>query len=239
MTQPFVRKSSHIGSVGNRVGVMQPYFFPYGGYFRLFATVDQFVAFDCVQFPRRGRVHRCELPERDGAPQWLTLPLRHQPRSTRICDLEFADDARAEFDRRLESMHRVLAATGPHADRIRTFLHGPLSSPVDYLVAGLQLVCDLLDLRVPIVRSSTLDLPRGLRGQERVIAAARAVGASHYINASGGRGLYDNDAFAREGLTLSFLHEYDGAYRYLLPALMALDSQVIRADVVATARLSA
>jgi hypothetical protein len=40
------------------VAVMQPYFLPYPGYFRLFAAADQVALFDCVQFPRRGWVHR-------------------------------------------------------------------------------------------------------------------------------------------------------------------------------------
>ena len=39
-----------------KLGIMQPYFFPYAGYFRLFAHVDEFVIFDCVQFRRRGRM---------------------------------------------------------------------------------------------------------------------------------------------------------------------------------------
>ena len=43
---------------GKRIAVMQPYFFPYLGYFRLFSQADEFVIYDCVQMPRRGRVHR-------------------------------------------------------------------------------------------------------------------------------------------------------------------------------------
>ena len=58
-----------------RVAVMQPYFYPYMGYFQLLAAVDLFVVFDSVQFPRRGRVHRCEVPDGLSGARWLTLPL--------------------------------------------------------------------------------------------------------------------------------------------------------------------
>jgi len=75
-----------------RVAVMQPYFFPYAGYFRLFTHVDEFVIFDCVQFPRRGRVHRCEFVAANGTLEWLTLPLARQSRDVLIRDLEFALD---------------------------------------------------------------------------------------------------------------------------------------------------
>ncbi len=62
------------------IAVMQPYFFPYAGYFRLMSASDVFVVFDDVQFPRRGRVHRCEM-----APgRWLTLPLAPMPLDTLI-----------------------------------------------------------------------------------------------------------------------------------------------------------
>jgi hypothetical protein len=46
----------------SRIAVMQPYFFPYAGYFRLLQAADHFVLLDCVQFPRRGRVHRTQVP---------------------------------------------------------------------------------------------------------------------------------------------------------------------------------
>src|SRR5689334_25196809 len=84
-----------------RLAVMQPYFFPFAGYFRLFATVDQFVIFDCVQFPRRGRVHRSQVPGPNGTTKWLTLPLARRPRDVLIRDLEFAPNAREQFDQRL------------------------------------------------------------------------------------------------------------------------------------------
>ena len=63
-------------AAGSRtVAIMQPYFAPYAGYFRLLATTDLFVVYDCVQFPRRGWVHRNQLPDAAGKLDWLTLPL--------------------------------------------------------------------------------------------------------------------------------------------------------------------
>ena len=75
------------------VAVMQPYFLPYAGYFRLFAEADLVCLFDCVQFPRRGWVHRNQLPGYTGAAKWLTLPLAKRPMAIRIDDLAFAPSA--------------------------------------------------------------------------------------------------------------------------------------------------
>src|SRR5260221_7894339 len=74
---------------------MQPYFVPYAGYFRLLAATDLFVVYDCVQFPRRGWVHRNRLPDATGELRWLTLPLERAPQETLISELRFRSDARA------------------------------------------------------------------------------------------------------------------------------------------------
>jgi len=219
-----------VGAV-RRVAVMQPYFFPYAGYFRLFAQVDEFVIFDCVQFPRRGRVHRSEWFEKDGNSEWLTLPLAHKPQHVLIRDLEFAPDARVEFDHRLARLPWLSSGTGPAADRVRDFLHAPMPSVIDYLESGLRLVNELLGINTIISRSSALDLDPSLRGQERVLAVLTSRCATHYLNSPGGRNLYDLPTFERAGIQLDFLPEYQGEFFRLLPALMTVDPKRIREDI--------
>src|SRR6478672_877532 len=85
------------------VAVMQPYFIPYAGYFRLFAASDLFVIYDCVQFQREGWVHRNRLTDPFGANRWLTLPLEKSPLATPIRDLRFVPDAKEVLGRRLQT----------------------------------------------------------------------------------------------------------------------------------------
>jgi hypothetical protein len=210
---------------------MQPYFFPYAGYFRLFSQVDEFVIFDCVQFPRRGRVHRTEWLGNDGVAQWLTLPLARQPQQVLIRDLVFAEDARSEFDGRLARLPWLRTGAGPAADRIRDLLHAPLPSVIDYLESGLRLVNDILGIETKITRSSALAVDPSLRGQDRVLAILGCRGATHYLNAPGGRDLYDANDFAQAGITLEFLPTYRGEFFHLLQALMVTEPQQIRDDI--------
>ena len=218
-------------STGKRIVVMQPYLFPYAGYFRLFAEADEFVIFDCVQFPRRGRVHRCEVADAGSGRQWLTLPLANQPREVLIRDLQFATDARRQFDARLEQVSGLRASKGAAAERVREFLYMPMAGVVDYLEAGLTLVNELLGISTPVTRSSELGLPPELRGQDRVLAVAKARGAMTYVNSPGGRSLYDEAAFARAGIGLEFLPPYQGPYLKMLPALLESDPELIRKDL--------
>ena len=223
--------------VGKRVAVMQPYFLPYAGYFRLFHEADEFVIFDCVQFPRRGRVHRTEIPGSGAEPAWLTLPLAHQPRETLIRDLSFAPGARAAFDERLERVRWLREGHGPAAARIIEHLYAPLDDVVDYLESGLRLVCELLGLSCDVTRSSSIGIPSSTRGPDRVLAVALARGATRYVNAPGGVGLYDPAAFRQHGIELRFLEPYAGPYRLLLPSLISGDPAAVAADVRATSRI--
>ena len=216
-----------------RVAVMQPYFMPYPGYFRLLAAADVFVVLDCVQFNRRGRVHRAQLPGPTHAVEWLTLPLARQPREVLIRDLAFAPDARATFEARLRRVCR-LTRDGAIGARLHDWLLGPLDRVVDHLEDGLRLVADLLDLRPRMLRSSSLAISPALHGQERIIAIVQALGGTHYVNAPGGRHLYDAGRFADVGLHLSFLPPYPGRYPFLLPALLAAGPAQVRDDVLAT-----
>jgi hypothetical protein len=221
----------------SRIAVMQPYFFPYAGYFRLLQAADHFVLLDCVQFPRRGRVHRTQVSGPAGAVEWLTLPLARQPRDVLIRDLRFAPDARSVLDHRLARYSWLAEASGTVADRVRAYLYQPLGSVVDHLADGIGLVADLLELAPIVSRSSALGLDPNLRGQERVIAIVQALGGTDYINAPGGHGLYDLERFADAGLTLSFLAEYEGPHRQLLPALVSRPLAEISNDVRSWSRL--
>ena len=216
-----------------RVAVMQPYFFPYAGYFRLFAAVDEFVVYDCVQFPRRGRVHRTEV----GDGQWLTLPLARQPREVPIRDLRFADDARNLLDARLAAIPAWRDGEGPLSTALRERLQSPLEDVVGFLEGLLVFTAAQLGFTPAVRRSSSLDVDPALRGQARVLAIADAVGATAYLNAPGGRALYDADSFAARGMSLEFLSPYTGPWVHLLPALLQASPAQLRADVLAQLRI--
>lgn len=221
------------------IAVMQPYFYPYAGYFRLLAAADIFVIYDCVQFARRGRIHRCEVPGPSGSPEWLTLPLARQPRDVLIRDLEFAHGARATLDERLARFDWIRAARGPMSKEVLQHLHGDLGRPVDFLEDGLRLVSRLLGLTAPIIRSSSLAIPSGLRGQERIISIVKSLGGSAYVNPPGGRTLYSSQDFAAAGLDLAFLSPYHGRFTHILPALLSEDAATIGSDIMAQAHTEA
>jgi hypothetical protein len=202
------------------VAVMQPYFVPYAGYFRLFTAADVFVAFDCVQFPRRGWVHRNRLPLISGDADWLTLPIQRCDRDTRIDELRFAPDARASLERgmqRFPDLQSARKSASPLIDIVTEIGSGTVA---DYLCAQLARLNSILGIVRPIIRSSALGIPADVHRQDRVIAVARALGATRYVNSPGGRELYDPKAFAEHGIELKFLTPFSGPLESILLLLL-------------------
>lgn len=210
---------------------MQPYFVPYAGYFRLLAAADLFIAYDCVQFPRRGWVHRNRLCDANGTLQWLTLPLKKGDRdTTRICDLAFPDDAVASFAeqcRRFPALRLLNERYPALAGRVLA----PAGDPTGFLVETLVGISDLLGISRPIVRSSSLDMGPELKAQDRIIAIARRMGATSYINAPGGRELYDAATFRQAGMTLHFLSTHQGGHASILERLANDELSDIKAEI--------
>ncbi len=200
------------------VAVIQPYFFPYAGYFRLFAAADVVAMFDCVQFPRRGWVHRNRFALASGEPDWLTLPIAKAGQEARIDELRWATDAQARLDANLRRFPDLEHAR--NSELIRRVLDVSNSDVAGYLCERVSAVSVQLGITTPIVRSSTLPVDPELRAQDRVIAVVKALGGTHYVNPSGGRELYDHDAFRHAGMQLQFLSPYQGSFDSVLSRLL-------------------
>lgn len=180
-----------------RIAIMQPYFIPYLNYLRLFAHTDLFVILDNVQFLRRAWMHRNKLPNRQGRYDWLTLPIKTCPRDTLIKDLKFADNANEVWAKQLKKFPLFDGEDWP--------LYG---SPCTYIIKHLEAICNTLDIPFRTIRSSEIDIPPVLKGQDRIIALCDHFRATEYINLPGGKELYNEDAFRPHGVKLTFLPEY-------------------------------
>ena len=155
------------------IAIMQPYFLPYAGYFRLFAATDLFVIYDCVQFSRRGWVHRNRLSDASGVERWLTLPIEKAPQSVLIRDLRFRPDAADLLAKRLRPFS--LITTDRRVKPILEALHEVDGTPLDYVERLLKHVVAYLGLPWSVVRSSALDVPQTIRGQDRILRVWHAV----------------------------------------------------------------
>jgi len=211
-----------------RIAVMQPYFVPYAGYFRLFCAADLVVLFDCVQFLRRGWIHRNRFPNSNNELQWLTLPLEKQPQDVLIKELKFASDHQLEWSNRLRKFDHIF--NGADHPLLNSILSLP-DEPLNFLVDSLRSTCQTLNLPFQVVLSSELAIPKECKGQERILAIAKHYQATDYINLAGGRELYDTETFRHHGLKLKFLADYVGPYTSILHRVLTEDNAAIARDI--------
>lgn len=204
---------------------------PYAGYFRLFHHADLFVVYDCVQFLRRGWIHRNRLPNQQGELQWLTLPLQKAPQTIKIKDLNFSNDAAERWREQFNCFPSLSEKLTFNTD-LKHSLFALNQSPLDYLIKNLKYICDALTIPFNIIKSSELNLPADLKAQERILTIAQHFKATRYINSPGGRELYDETFFNKNNIRLEFLSNYQGSHVSMLHRMLNEDIPILRQEII-------
>lgn len=208
---------------------MQPYFFPYLGYYGLLVAADVFVAYDNVQFEKHGWVNRNRIL-RDGGPEWWTAPVASAPLASTIAERRYHDweRQRARLLARLRDRYRRAPRRADALDLCAAAMDAGTDGVADINLHGLRTIAARLGLRVRILRASDVPHDAGLRGQQRVLAICAALGAGTYVNSIGGAALYDHAAFAARGIDLRFLRPRPDPYAQggaeFVPNLSILDA---------------
>lgn len=214
-----------------KLAIMQPYFVPYTGYFRLFLQADLFVILDDVQFPRRGWVHRNKLVNQKNQYSWLTLPLKKEPQKTNIKDMYFLDEAELFFNAQL-SKFKVFQDNNYLQNDIFKYIKEFKLPLIDYLELTLKNICEQLNIEFNVIRSSSLDINNNLYGSERIIEIIQIIGASTYINSPGGKHLYIASEFENKGIKLEILPDWKGTNASILQRLLTEDIYTIRKELL-------
>jgi hypothetical protein len=217
-----------------KLAIMQPYFFPYLGYFQLINCVDTFVIYDNIEFTKNGWIRRNRILNSD-RDRYLVVPVKKASDYTHVCDLQIAKT----FDHK--RMLRVIKGAyerSPYFNQIFPFLEviiPPKSDYLfDYLLSMTKSLCVYLDIHTKFIISSSISIDHSLKGQKKVIAICRALNTDEYINPIGGQSLYDKGSFLKSGLKLSFHRMSDIAYSQFkdrfIPNLSIIDVMMFNSN---------
>lgn len=208
-----------------RIAVMQPYFFPYIGYFQLIHAVDAFVVYDDVNYIKGGWINRNRIL-RDGNTELLSLHTSGASQNKLINQVNVGNNHRKllkTIEQRYGKAPRFKSVF-PVIDRILNFDEKNLAS---FLFLQLREICRYLRLEPRWEISSELSKDTSLKGQDKIIDICEVLGSSHYINAIGGKALYEHQAFRDRGIRLSFLESKSTSYRQFsdefTPSLSIID----------------
>lgn len=212
---------------------MQPYLFPYIGYFQLIGAVDEFVIYDDVNYINRGWINRNNILVQ-GKAQLITLDLIGSSQNKLINEISVGSNQ----DKLLRTIRQNYAKAplfGEVFPVIEEVLRHPEQNLARYLDFGLRRISTYLGLHPKWHMSSDLHKDESLRGQEKILAICDELKATHYINPLGGMELYSHDAFSCRSMELSFIRANPVSYRQFgqpfVPHLSIIDVMMFNSAV--------
>jgi hypothetical protein len=212
------------------IAIMQPYIFPYIGYFQLLSAVDTFIIYDDVQYIKGGWINRNRILV-GGQPMLFTVPLVAPSPNRKICEIDI--DPSLKWKNKLLQTIKQSYARAPYFEPTFSLLERVLDSNSpktisDLVRLSIAEVVTYLTINVNIIPTSACYGNQHLRSQERVLDICSIEKASDYTNSIGGKVLYNSKDFLREGVNLHFLQPNLSPYRQLnkgefIPGLSLID----------------
>lgn len=231
-----------------KLAIMQPYFFPYIGYFQLIHSVDKFIIYQHVSFRKKSWITRNRLLDKSiGMPFLFNIPVRQQSSNLLIREVEISGNSK-EWNRKFLKILQQNYAKATHFKEIQFLLKKVLENlETNYLhefnSKFIIAICEYLEIDTVIQYENEefLMLEKELdynytdsdtlvtvkKKTQRIIDMCRYEQSSHYINPNGGRQLYHKQLFKAHGIQLNFIETLDYKYNQFgfdfVPHLSILD----------------
>lgn len=217
-----------MGTIKMKLAIMQPYLFPYIGYWQLINAVNTFVIFDDVNFIKKGWINRNYILL-EGKPHLFTLSLQKPSQNKLIKDTYLSEDdsSKQNFLKTIETAYIKAPCFNevfPLISDIVLFKEKNLNL---YLENSLKKVSEYLGLDTNFINSSNIEKNETLKGQDKILEICRKLDAKTYINLPGGVSLYDKNLFQKHDIELKFIKTGDIKYEQfnhdLVPNLSIID----------------
>ncbi len=189
------------------VGIHQPMYLPWIGYFEKIHRCDAFVLLDDAAYSRNYYINRNRIRTKEGW-TWLTVPVLSTGKFGQLIGEVKVDRSRRWEARHWKSLNYSYGHTphfAEHSDFFRGFYSRDHDSLLDVLTEPLGYLLKALGIRTRILRSSELGVT-GRKG-ERLLGICRELGADSYLSGPSGRDYLDLSRWKEEGIEV-FFHDY-------------------------------
>lgn len=209
------------------IAIMQPYFFPYIGYFQLIKAVDLFVMYEDIQYTKKGWINRNRFLL-NGKEKVFTLPLKKASSFLSVMNREISADFKKDrFLNQLREAYRQ----APYFEKVFPCIEKIVlqneSNLFAYIRNSILNICKYLMIDTEIITSSAVQMNSLLRGKHKVMTICKSVDTDIYINPIGGQEMYSKQEFSVQGIELKFLKtktiEYKQFSNEFVPWLSIID----------------
>lgn len=214
-----------------KLGIMQPYFLPYLGYWQLINCVDKFVLYDDVNFIKGGWINRNQYLYQ-GQAKMFNITMQGASSFKKINDIELQPitDTYNPYKKLLTTI-KMAYQKAPMYNAVQPIIQDIVLHPelnlAKYIEYSIRTVCDYLKINTEIIVSSSLNKTEGLMKEKRVIDLCKRLNADTYINAIDGKDLYKSVEFKQNEIDLKFIQMEPVTYKQFgnefVPYLSILD----------------
>lgn len=211
-----------------KLAIMQPYIFPYLGYFQLINAVDKFILFDDVNYINKGWINRNRILLNDK--EFLfTIPLENTSQNKLINEINLYDNFRwkGKLLKTINAAYKnapMFSEAYPILGRIIGYEKQNLSG---FISNSILEICRYLKIETHIVLSSLPYNTANLKGQDKILEICRKEATEIYINPIGGFEIYQKEAFEKQNIKLFFLKSrpviYNQFRNKFIPFLSIID----------------
>lgn len=213
-----------------KIAIMQPYIFPYIGYFQLVSTVDVFVFYDDVNFIKKGWINRNNILV-NGKSNLFTVPLLKASQNNTIKDTLINSENFIDWKNKFAQTIVLNYKKAPFFSQVHNIIMDVIDqehkSISDMAVKSIVAISKYLGFKTEFHLASERYHNQSLNRQDRLIDICKKESADHYINALGGQELYDKEDFLKSGVKLDFLKPLEISYKQFnsefVPWLSILD----------------
>lgn len=210
-----------------KLGIMQPYFLPYFGYFQLISETNHFLLHDDLQYTKKGWINRNRFLLNNHS-NIFTVATEKNAHTYLVGEKKVSEQfCRIALLRKFFSAYKKAPYFKKHFPIIEEIVLFENNFLFQYIEHSIFKICKLLEINTNILRPSSLHLGSHLKGEDRVITICQKKGATEYINSANGKNLYSKERFRFHGIHLSFINperlEYVQYENHFVPNLSIID----------------
>lgn len=184
---------------------MQPYFFPYIGYFQLVNAADKFVFFDDVNFRKKGYINRNEILV-SGQKSLFSIPLANASQNSKISEVLMGENFLEWKNKFLKTLAASYCKSPYYSEVLEVLsLTFDATNIAEMASKSIMLTMQYLGIERQYKFSSKIDYDRSGDGQSKILSLCSKLETEQYLNAIGGKELYNLDVFSKQGVKLNFI----------------------------------
>ena len=208
-----------------KVGIMQPYFMPYLGYFQLLNLVDRFVIYDNIEYTKKGWINRNRIIL-NGEISTISIPLKKGSDFLNINERYLAenwDREKIKLINRLRQAYIKAPNFSVFFPIIEEILNEENKNLFEFIFNSIIKIKEFLEIKTEIIVSSHLKVNHDLKSQDKVLEICNDLGAKSYYNSIGGENLYFKESFDKVNIDLNFIKVNDIKYNDFNSHLSIID----------------